>query len=88
MTTPRLPRTPSKPRTTHEIKLVQTIGKKIHQDLFKKNKPVEWLAFEAETARSTIRRMFDGDGNIGVVTLDRVARALGYKDVIDFFKSM
>lgn len=84
----RLPKNPSRPRDEGELKLLRVIGRKIHKDLHDKGKPVEWLAFEAETARSTIRRMFDGDGNIGIVTLDRVAKALGYKDVIDFFHQL
>jgi hypothetical protein len=66
----------------------RTIGRKIHKELSNSDKSVEWLAFEADTARSTIRRIFDGSGNIGIVTLDRVARALGYKDVTEFFRSL
>lgn len=44
------------------------------------DKPVEWLAWESETSRATIRRIFDGDRNIGIITIDRVAKALGYKN--------
>lgn len=88
MTNTRLPKASSKPRNAHEVKLVRNIGRKIHQELYRRSKPVEWLAFEAETARSTVRRIFDGDGNIGVLTLDRVARALGYKDVVDFLRTL
>lgn len=50
-------------------------------------KPFEWLGFEAEVARSTIRRIFDGE-NMSILTLDRCAKALGYKDIKDFFASM
>jgi hypothetical protein len=82
------PKTQSSPRNDAEFRLLKSIGRKIHTELSRKEKPVEWLAFESETSRATIRRIFDADRNIGVVTLDRVARALGYKDVTDFFKSM
>jgi ribosome-binding protein aMBF1 (putative translation factor) len=84
----RLPKSISRPRNDDEFKLLKKIGDRIHRDLAKKGRPVEWLAFEAETARSTIRRIFDGDANIGVVTLNRVAQALGYKDVVEFFQDL
>jgi hypothetical protein len=84
----RIPKSESKPRTEAEFRLLKAIGRKIHKELSESNRSVEWLAFEADTARSTIRRIFDGEGNIGVVTLDRVAKALGYKDVAEFFKGL
>lgn len=84
----RLPKNPSRPMDEAESKLLRVIGRKIHKDLFDKGKPVEWLAWEAEIARSTVRRMFDGDGNIGIITYDRVAKALGYKDVLDFLRKL
>ncbi len=84
----RLSKSESKPRTDEEFRLLKALGRKVHKELSDANQSVEWLAFEADTARSTIRRIFDGKGNIGVVTLDRVAKALGYKDVVDFFKSL
>ena len=88
MSPKRLPKTPSRPRSDAEFLLLKKIGRKINSELFKSDKTVEWLAFESETARSTIRRMFDGEGNIGIVTYDRVARALGHRDIISFFKEL
>lgn len=88
MSLKRLPKSESKPRTDAEFRLLKSIGRKIHKELYERDKSVEWLAFESDTARSTIRRIFDGDGNIGVVTLDRVAKALGYKDVTEFFREL
>lgn len=82
------PRQSSRPREESEMKLLKTIGEQIYKDLFKKEKSVEWLGFESETSRATIRRIFDGDRNIGIVTLDRVSRALGYKSVVEFFKTL
>ena len=84
----RLPKAPSRPRNEAELQLLKKIGRKINNDLYKMNKTVEWLAFESETARSTIRRLFEGNGNIGIVTYDRVARALGHKDIISFLKEL
>ncbi len=80
------PRQSSRPRDDGELKLLKTIGERIYRDLYKMEKSVEWLGFESETSRATIRRIFDGDRNVGVVTLNRVAQALGYKDIIEFFK--
>ena len=80
------PRSQSKPRNDEELRLLKLIGRKIHQELYNLNKPVEWLAWESETSRATIRRIFDADRNIGVITLDRVSKALGYKNVVEFFK--
>jgi hypothetical protein len=80
------PKQPSKPRDSIELKLLREIGKRIYKDLHRRSKSVEWLGFESETSRATVRRILDGDRNIGVVTINRVVRALGYADVIDFFK--
>lgn len=68
------------PRSDLEFRLLRKIGQRINKRLYDLNKPVEWLAWESETSRATIRRIFDADRNVGVLTLDRVARALGYKD--------
>src|SRR5438046_299046 len=77
----------SKPRDEAELNLLKRIGEKIYRDLSKLGKSVEWLGFESETSRATVRRIFDGKHNIGLVTLDRIAKALGYKDVVEFFKA-
>lgn len=83
----RLPKAKSTPRNDAEIRLLKAIGRKIHKELYDKELPIERLSFEAEIARSTVRRMFDGE-NMSVLTLDRCAKALGYKDIIEFFKTM
>lgn len=69
----------SAPRSNEEFKLLKSIGQLVHKRLHDLDKPVEWLAWESETSRATIRRIFDGDRNIGIITIDRVAKALGYK---------
>lgn len=70
----------SKPRNDQELRFLKRIGQFVHGRLVSMNKPVEWLAWESETSRATIRRVFDADRNVGVLTLDRIARALGYKN--------
>lgn len=77
------------PLSTEELRLLKRIGSHISKKLHDKDKPVEWLAWESETSRATIRRIFDADRNIGIVTLDRVAKALGYKDgVVGLLKDL
>ena len=70
------------PKSSEELRLLKRIGQRIHKHLHDNNKPVEWLAWESETSRATVRRIFDADRNVGLLTLDRVAKALGYKDGI------
>lgn len=72
----------SSPRSDAEFRFLKRIGQRIHKRLHDMGKPVEWLAFESETSRATVRRIFDADRNVGILTVDRVARALGYKDGI------
>lgn len=79
----------SAPRSETELRFLRKIGQHIHKCLHDLDKPVEWLAFESETSRATVRRIFDADRNIGILTLDRVARALGYKDgLIDLLNDL
>lgn len=70
----------SSPRSEAELRFLRRIGQRIHKHLYDMDKQVEWLAWESETSRATIRRIFDADRNVGILTLDRVARALKYRD--------
>jgi len=70
----------SSPRSETELRFLKRVGQRIHKRLHELDKPVEWLAWESETSRATVRRIFDADRNVGVLTLDRVAYALGYRD--------
>lgn len=74
-----------KPR---EKVLLKKISAKIRADLMgKKGKSVEWLAVEADIAISTLRSIMDSDPKLGlgVITLYRIARTLGYKGLEEFF---
>ncbi len=79
-------RATSKVRDTEERRLLKRIADQIRKDLYRNGKTVEWLAFESETSRATVRRVFDADRNVGILTLDRVAKALGYRGIADFFE--
>ena len=85
---PRRSKTTSRPRNQAEEKFLKNVGRKIHKDLYDLNKPVEWLAWESGVARSTIQRIFDANRNVGLLTLDRVAKGLGYKDVVEFLNNI
>ena len=88
MSSKRLPKTKSTPRNDAEIRLLKAIGRKLYKEVYDQEKPIEWLGFEAEVARSTVRRILDGE-NMSILTLDRCARALGYKDgIIGFLKDL
>lgn len=69
-------------KSDDEHRFLKKIGRHVHKRLSELDKPVEWLSWESETSRATVRRIFDGDRNIGILTLDRVSRALGYKNGI------
>jgi hypothetical protein len=79
----------SSPRSEEELRFLRRVGQRIHKKLHDIDKPVEWLAWESETSRATVRRIFDADRNVGILTLDRVARALGYKrGVVDLLNDL
>lgn len=78
-----------KPR---EKALLKKISAKIRADLMgKQGKSVEWLAVEADIAISTLRAIMDDTNpklGLGVITLYRIAKALEYKNLEDFFKDL
>jgi hypothetical protein len=78
----------SKPRDEWEFKILHKIGKKIRLDLVNIQMSVDKLAIESETSRGSVRRVIEGKSNTSLVTLDRIVRVLGYKDVIDFFVNL
>jgi len=78
----------SRPREDWEFKLLKTIGLRIKAELVNRQLPVDRLAIESETSRGSVRRIIEGQSNTSIVTLDRIARALGYKDVIEFFSKL
>lgn len=78
----------SKPREKDELKLMQRIGSRIHKDAYEQDIPKDRLAVEAEVSRHTLERIFKGQDNIGIITLHRVSKALGYKGVVDFLEQL
>ena len=78
----------SRPRNEAERKLLRKIGQNIRKDLHNSNKSIEWLSWESEVARSTVQRVFRAEGNTGVLTLDRLVKGLGYRDIIEFLNTI
>jgi len=78
----------SRPREEDEFKLLRKVGLKIKNEIVRHNTNVDRLAVESETSRGTVRRALKGEINIGLITLDRIAKAFGYDDVIDFLKAL
>lgn len=68
--------------------LIRKIGLSIHGYLFKNDKPVEWLAFQSGVARSSIREIIAGRSNPRILTLDSIARAMGYPGVLELFRTI
>lgn len=76
----------STPRNDAEYKLLKRISKRIKNDLVESKKTVDWLAVESETSRGSVRRIVDGEFNFTILTIDRISKALGYTDVVEFLK--
>lgn len=70
-----------------EKKILTKIALKIRKDLYDLDKSLEWLAWESEVARSTVQRVLEADRNVGIITLDKIAKSLGHKDVVEFLKT-
>lgn len=68
--------------------ILRRVGLRIGKDLFEKSKSVEWLSFESDVARSTLREIIAGRSNPRILTLKRVTDALGYKGLEEFFKKL
>ncbi len=69
--------------TKSEQLLLKQIGLQIHKALYKNEKPVEWLSFKSGVARSSIREIIAGRSNARILTLNTLAKSLGYVDVCD-----
>ena len=68
--------------------MLKKLGRKINKSLADTDRSVEWLSFESDTARSTLREIIAGRSNPRILTVKRIASALGYKNVEDFLKSL
>ena len=75
-------------RDNKERALLKKLGKQVHKELYDRQKSIEWLSFEAEVSRATIRHIFDADRNIGILIYDRVARALGYGGFLELVQKL
>jgi hypothetical protein len=63
--------------------LLKQVGLLIHKTLFENDKPVEWLSFKSGVARSSIREIIAGRSNARILTLNILAKHLGFNDVVE-----
>lgn len=75
------PRNPGVSRS--EQMLLKQIGLLVHKILFDQGKPVEWLSFKSGVARSSIREIIAGRSNTRILTLNTLAKGLGFSSVIE-----
>lgn len=66
-----------------EAILLKQIGLLIHKKLFETDKPVEWLSFKSGVARSSICEIIAGRSNTRILTLNTLAKSLGFSDVTE-----
>jgi hypothetical protein len=71
-----------------EQMLLKQIGLLVHKILFERGKPVEWLSFKSGVARSSIREVIAGRSNARILTLNSIARGLGFNDVIEMLEKI
>lgn len=71
-----------------ELKLLNLVATKVRKDLHDKDRSIEWLAWESDVSRSTVQRVLDANRNIGIITLNRISKGLGYKDVLDLLSEL
>lgn len=74
--------------TPAERQLLRKIGLKINKCLYDQKKTVEWLAFGRGLARSTLREIIAGRSNPRVITLNSIAKGLGYRSVVELLKDI
>ena len=78
----------TKPRNNAEKELLKRVGKKLKADLVKQGFSVAGFALDSDTSRGSVRRVFAGESNVTLLTLDRMAKTLGYEDAIEFLKNL
>jgi hypothetical protein len=78
---------PERPNRSEEL-LLRQIGLLINKTLFSKGKPVEWLSFKSGVARSSIREIIAGRSNTRILTLNTLAKSLGFADAVEFLNKI
>ena len=78
----------TKPRNNAEKELLKRVGKKLKNELVKQGFSVLKFAIESDTSRGSVRRVFAGESNVTLLTLDRMAKTLGYEDAIEFLRKL
>jgi transcriptional regulator with XRE-family HTH domain len=69
-------------------KLLKSVGLRINRGLFEKHLRVEDLSADTGVARSTICEIIAGRSNPRFLTLNSIARALGYKGLHELLRDV
>ncbi|MBI2521466.1 MAG: hypothetical protein HYV97_13695 [Bdellovibrio sp.] len=69
-----------------EKALLEKIGKKIKQRILEGK--IEPISFETGIARSAIRKIVSGESDLRIVTLYRLVKNLGYRNLAEFFEDI
>mgnify|MGYP001576600049 CR=1 FL=1 len=69
-----------------EAALLERIGKKIKQRILEGK--IEPVSFETGIARSAIRKIISGRSDLRIVTLYRLVKNLGYRNLAEFFEDI
>ena len=75
-----------KPFKTENALFLKQLGLRISTSLAEQKRSVDWLALNAQTARSTLREILAGRSNLRILTLTRISNALGFKSVPEFLR--
>lgn len=68
--------------------MLKNIGQKIDKQLSSQDKTTEWLGNRAKVARSTLREIVGGRSNPRILTLNAIAQALGYRNLVEFLRDV
>lgn len=74
--------------TDDEQRFLKKIGLRISKTLFEQGRPVERLAFELGIARSTLREIIAGRSNTRILTLNAIAKGLGFANILEFLRTL
>jgi ribosome-binding protein aMBF1 (putative translation factor) len=71
-----------------DLRMLRRIGLSIARSLNEQGRSVEQLAAELCIARSTLREIIAGRSNARILTLNSIARGLGYANLVDFLSKI
>ena len=74
--------------TEEDTRMLKRIGLSIARNLNEQGRSVEDLALQLSIARSTLREIIAGRSNARILTLNSIARGLGYNNLVAFLEKI